>query len=134
MNICEDVADIDENVLFAGIVDKDCRIVECKSSRNMVPAELVMPEQQRFIQDKFHHLLVREFNTKLRSFSFVAIHKDCYLEMVFPLSNCILCVVCNPDVSDNALSARVLELIARYNVVESDDLTNRLDLRNCHAV
>jgi hypothetical protein len=129
-NVCEDIICIDD-VLFAGIVDGNCCLAEHKSAKSLVSAGLNEAERQLCTVDKFHHLLVKEFNTKLRSFSFIAIHKDYYLELVFPLLNSILCVFCNPEASGDVLSTRILELIARHDVGKNHTNSNPFEMWDC---
>lgn len=129
-NICEDIICID-NVLFVGIVDGNCCLIEYKSINQSASVGLNAVERQLFIEDKFHHLLVKEFNTKLRSFSFIAIHKDYYLELVFPLSNGMLCVFCNPETSGDVIATRILELITIHDVRKNHTNSNPSEMWNC---
>lgn len=113
--ICDKVVKIDENVHFAAVIDEECKITESsKSVQHYVMAHHIF-------SDKFHYLLAQGYVRKFQCFSFLSLHRETYLELVYPMRDRILCVVCHPETKDGALSDKILAMISELEHAEEKD-------------
>ena len=113
--ICDQVVEIDENVRFAAIIDEQCIVIESsKSTQSHCAAH-------KILSDRFHILLAQEYVRKFQCFSFLSLHRETYLELVYPMRDKILCVVCHPETKDGAISDKILAMVSEVERPEEKD-------------
>jgi hypothetical protein len=105
---CEKILSEPE-IRFAGIVSEMGRLIAGGFKKGIVPLEDDSERQKLFMELALRVATRREFDSSMGRVKYSAARREKVVMMSFPLKNCILMVVAEPQVNIDRLAYRIIK-------------------------
>ena len=105
---CEKILSEPE-IRFAGIVSEMGRLIAGGFKKGIVPLEDDSERQKLFMELALRVATRREFDSSMGRVKYSAARREKVVMMSFPLKNCILMVVADPQVNIDRLAYRIIK-------------------------
>ncbi len=105
---CEKILSEPE-IRFAGIVSEMGRLIAGGFKKGIVPLEDDSERQKLFMELALRVATRREFDSSMGRVKYSAARREKVVMMSFPLKNCILMVVAEPNVNIDRLAYRIIK-------------------------
>ena len=105
---CEKILSEPE-IRFAGIVSEMGRLIAGGFKKGIVPLEDESERQKLFMELALRVATRREFDSSMGRVKYSAARREKVVMMSFPLKNCILMVVAEPQVNIDRLAYRIIK-------------------------
>jgi hypothetical protein len=105
---CEKILS-DPEIRFAGIVSEMGKLIAGGFKKGIVPLEDDSERQKLFMELALRVATRREFDSSMGRVKYSAARREKVVMMSFPLKNCILMVVAEPQVNIDRLAYRIIK-------------------------
>jgi uncharacterized protein DUF6659 len=112
---CESIFDIDEEIRFVGIVNKNSEVIDGGFKKGIEPLLDVNEEQDMYLQSLSNMTFFQSFSKKFGPVDYLITKQKKITIMTFPYQKDILCLSASSQTNIDKVRDIVLESILKHN-------------------
>jgi hypothetical protein len=112
---CESIFNIDEEIRFVGIVNKNCEVIDGGFKKGIEPLLDVNEEQDMYLQSFSNMTFFQSFSKKFGPVDYLITKQKKITIMTFPYEKDILCLSVSSKTNVDKVRDIVLESILKHN-------------------
>jgi hypothetical protein len=113
--LCKEILASNENIYFVSSINKNGKVIELEFRNDRIISN--MTKQQRemfFMQRTLQTSLTMEFDGIIGPLNFITLHRETFLELLFPYSQGIIFVTCDLNVIPRYIAKKILFILQDF--------------------
>ncbi len=116
-DFCQSVLSLDRDIVFAGAINKNGRVIESKLRDDGIIKKFNSKElEMLFMQCSLRESMIKDFDTKLGSSKYTLVERDSVSELVFPFHLGIILVLMSPHIYPRKLARKISKLVNEFDL------------------
>lgn len=112
-DFCEDIFDIDENIRFVGIVNRDGEVIEGGFKKGVEPLLDGNEEQEMYLQSLSNMTFFESFSKKFGPVDYLITKQKKITMMTFPVKKEILCISSSSESNLDKIRDQIIEQLLK---------------------
>ncbi|MBA3750355.1 MAG: hypothetical protein H0X03_05590 [Nitrosopumilus sp.] len=113
-NLCDLIFDIDENIRFVGIVNKDSEVIGGGFKKGIEPLLDVNEEQDMYLQSLSNMTFFQSFSKKFGLVDYIITKQKKITIMTFPYESEILCLSISSGIDIDMARDETIKILLKY--------------------